>query len=101
MRQRIELQKLLQSCAGTGKVYFQPPESVRMTYPCIIYTLDRDKPKFADNKIFHNLNRYTVTVVDKDPEGIIKDRVRELKYCSFERSFRADNLNHFVFTIYF
>lgn len=100
MRPRIELHRLLQRTARTKNVYFQPPENLRLSFPCIVYSQDRERPRYADNRKYANADRYTLTVIDKDPESPMRDAVRELPYCSFDRSFRAENMNHFVFIIY-
>ena len=34
---REELHELLVSVLGSRNVYFQPPESIRMQYPAIVY----------------------------------------------------------------
>ena len=34
---RNDLQKLLVEVLGSKNVYFQPPESVKMKYPAIVY----------------------------------------------------------------
>ena len=56
--------------------------------------------KYANNdKYIHN-NSYTVTLIDSDPDSIIVDEILKLPFTSFDRQFKSDNLNHFVFTIY-
>ena len=82
-------------------VYFQPPETIKMKYPCIIYHLDDYYILHADNNPYQMQKRYLVTVVDKNPDSEIKDEVASLPMCSFSRHYTADNLNHDVFTIYY
>ena len=101
MDRRLKLQTLLESIKGVSKVYFQPPETVKMSYPCIVYSLDADKGLHANNSLYFLRKRYMLTVIDKNPDSIIPDAVRGLAYCDFERSYKKDNLNHWVFTIYF
>ena len=57
MGRRLEFQEVLQSLIGIrpdGKknVYFQPPSSVKMNYPCIVYSLSRISVKKANNKLY-------------------------------------------------
>ena len=101
MDRRLKLQTLLESIKGISKVYFQPPETVKMSYPCIVYSLDADKGLHANNNLYFLRKRYMLTVIDKNPNSVIPDAVRGLAYCDFERSYKKDNLNHWVFTIYF
>lgn len=81
-------------------VCFQPPESVKLVYPCILYELDDDSVRHADNRRYIGWDRYLVTLIDKNPDSRIDHCLRELPYCSFQRCYRKDNMNHFVYTIY-
>jgi hypothetical protein len=101
MAQRLELQSLLVDLLGSNNVYFQPPPTVSMQYPCIVYNRDSIDTKFADNKPYQNRKRYQVTVIDSNPDSDIHDKVAELPLCSYERFFTADNLNHDVFNLFF
>jgi hypothetical protein len=102
MAPRLQLQALLNEILGpSGVAYFQPPANVRMTYPCIVYQRDDANTKFADNKPYGYTKRYQVTVIDRDPDSPIPDKVAELPMCLFDRAFVADNLNHDVFNLYF
>ena len=99
MGQRLQLhQKLLDI---TPNVYFQPPEDLTMSYPCIAYQRDYADTKFADNEVYSHIKRYQVTVIDRDPDSLIPDKVAKLPRCLFSRFFAAKQLNHDIFTIYF
>ncbi len=100
-RPRTELQTLLESVLGSRNVYFQPPESFKIKYPCIIYELSNMEKIFADNTGYMDKRSYQVTVVDKNPDSTIPPSVLDLPMCRFNRFYTSDNLNHFVFTIYF
>lgn len=101
-RPRLELQMLLENLYGDNpKVYFQPPTNVKLEYPCIIYGRDTARTQFADNNPWRNTKRYQVTVIDRDPDSAIPDRVASLPMCLFERHFTADNLHHDVFNLFF
>jgi hypothetical protein len=88
---------------GYGKlnVYFQPPETVKLVYPCIIYSRSSGDTKFANNKPYINTKRYQLIVIDKNPDSIIPEVVTMLPMCKFERHYTKDNLNHDVFNIYY
>lgn len=100
-RPRLELQALFEELLGSRNVYFQPPESRKMGYPCILYERSGARTDSADNLGYRRLNRYTVTVIDEDPDSAIPEKVSGLRYCAFDRRYKADRLNHDVFTLYF
>ena len=99
MAPRLELQSVLEGL--TDHVYFQPPENIQMQYPCILYSRDGSSADHADNGLYRHAKRYQVTVVDRDPDTEITDMVEALPFVSFERFFAADDLNHYVFTLFF
>lgn len=102
MGQRLQLQSLLESIIGPeGKAYFQPPENIKMSYPAIVYRRDYVKNMFADNKPYRNTKRYEVTVIDRDPDSLIPDKVAALPLCEFSKHFVVDNLNHDIYSLYF
>lgn len=101
MGQRLKLQQLLEELLGTRNVYFQPPTNLKMNYPCIVYQRDAANTKFADNLPWRHTIRYAVTVVDRDSDSSIPNKVAALPMCVFSRHFVADNLNHDVFQLYF
>lgn len=99
MERRIELHEILCKILGSRNVYYQPPESVRMNYPAIVYSRDDIPNTFADNITYKQSHIYQVTVIDTDPDSKIASRVSQLPMCRFNRHFEAENLNHDVFTI--
>jgi hypothetical protein len=101
MAQRLELQTLLVDILGTNNVYFQPPPTVQMTYPCIVYKRDFANTEFAGNKPYNHVKRYQVTVIDRNPDSDIPSHIAELPMCIFDRFFTADNLNHDVYKLFF
>lgn len=82
-------------------VYFQPPTSVTMKYPCIVYQLDTLHTIHADDNPYRVQDRYSVTVIDPDPDTKIPDYIAHLPTATFNRYFVSDNLNHYVFQIYY
>lgn len=101
MGQRLELQTILEGILGSRNVYFQPPANVQLVYPCIIYERDFADTKFAGNKPYSRTKRYQVTVIDRNPDSDIPDKVAQLPMCSFDRFYASDNLNHDVFDLFF
>jgi hypothetical protein len=101
MGQRLELQDLLIQILGTDQVYFQPPPTVSMEYPCIVYRRDFELTRFADDKPYSLRKRYQVIVIDRDPDSVIPDKVAELPLCIYDRFYTTENLNHDVFKLFF
>jgi hypothetical protein len=101
MGTRTSLQSLLETLLGSRNVYFQPPPTLEMGYPCIVYNLDNMDTKYADNYPYSIEKRYSLTVIDKDPDSPIPDKVATLQKCQFDRHFISENLNHNIFIVYF
>lgn len=101
MDSRLELHELLCEVLGSRHVYFQPPSSVKMQYPAIVYSRSNIRNKFADDSVYNQSRVYSITVIDADPDSEIIEKVSKLPTCSFDRHFTSDNLNHDAFTIYY
>lgn len=107
MGRRIDLHNMLCDimavCVSeiSQNVYFQPPDNLKMAYPCIRYSLSDIDAKFADNIPYILQKEYSLTVIDRNPDSLIVERILQLPRCSFDRSYKADNLNHWVFNIYY
>lgn len=99
---RLELHEKLCELLGSRNVYFQPPESIRMKYPAIRYNLTTGDTRYADNGVFIYKRRYEVTVIEKDPNIPWDEKMLgAFEYCSFERAYPAENLNHWQFSLYY
>lgn len=99
--QRLKLQTLLETIGVKGNVYFQPPSNLQMNYPAIVYERDDINTRHANNLPYSQRKRYQVTIIDRNPDSLIPDKVAKLPLCEFSRHFVADNLNHDVFNLYF
>jgi hypothetical protein len=101
MAQRLELQAILTGILETDNVYFQPPPTIKMDYPCIVYSRDYELTEFADDIPYKQRKRYQVTVIDPNPDSSIPDKVAALPLCVYDRFYTADNLNHDVYKLFF
>lgn len=101
MANRLDLQTELEELLGSRNVYFQPPASVRMKYPAIVYTRSDIDNNFADDSVYMQSHFYEVTVIDEDPDSEIVDAVSKFPTCRFSRHFTSENLNHDTFIIYY
>ena len=101
MEKRIMLQNLLEKILGNRQVYFQPPESVSMSYPAIKYSRSNMNVKHADDSIYLQRVRYEIIVIDRKPNNQIIEELLKLPYCSYDRGYKSNNLNHDVLTLYY
>lgn len=100
MGSRLLLHEKLKTILGNDNVYFQPPSSVNMHYPAIKYNLSDIRTDAADNiNWYKKVNRYTVTLIHKNPDNDIVDKLIENNF-SFDRFYATDGLNHYVFTYF-
>ena len=101
MDRRMELHQKLVSILGSNNVYFQPPESIKLAYPCIIYERSDIDQKYANNKSYLNMVRYSLILVTRTPESSLVNQILGLPYCSYDRYYAADSLSHDAFTLFY
>lgn len=99
MGHRHQLQQVLETFCD--HVYFQPPASVQMQYPAIVYKREPTSVRHANNAPYMLTKQYMMTLISRDPDDAIFDKLASLPLCTHDRSYVSDNLNHSVFTIYF
>ncbi len=100
MADRLSLQTMLEEMLGSRNVYYQPPASIKMSYPAIVYNKSSIDTRKANNKTYSKSNGYDVVVIDYRPDNPVIDKLLELPYCSFSRHYTSDNLNHDAFKLY-
>lgn len=96
-RSRLQLHELF--LLMTPYVYFQPPS--QMEFPCIKYELDDDSVQYADNSPYLQFDGYQVTIIDPDPDSMLRDIIATLPMCRFSRHYAVNDLNHFVYDLFF
>ena len=102
MASRLSLQSELEALLGSRNVYFQPPESIRLNYPCIIYSRSSGEIEFANDMPYGYTKSYDVTIIDQDPDSEFVDKMyMAFPMIRFNRHYTSDNLNHDVFTIFY
>ena len=99
MSRRLELHEILCDVLGSRNVYFQPPATVQMKYPAIVYSRQDIENVFADNGVYQQFHIYQVIVIDANPDSEIVHKVSKLPMCIYDRHYASDNLNHDVFSI--
>lgn len=102
-RNRLTLHELLVKALGCDRVYFSPPS--KLVYPCIIYHRENPDVAFADNMGYTETNQWTITVIDRDPDSKIPQRLKgtflHFYYLSKTREYATDGLYHYVYRLYY
>lgn len=98
---REELNEIFVGFLNTRNVYFQPDENTKMDYPAIVYEVDSQDVIHADNRPHRRIDRYQVTLIDRDPDVPARLSVETLSMCTFTRAFVSAGLNHRIYSLYF
>lgn len=101
LEKRLQLQALLEELLGSDNVYFQAPSDVQMSYPAIVYERSKIDSEYANNRPFSQTTRYTLVVMDWDPDSDIVRRIAALPMCAHDRHYTVEQLNHDAFTLYY
>lgn len=101
MASRLELHSKLEELLESKNVYYQPPESVKMKYDAIKYSKKNIVSVFASNGTYLHEDCYEIIVISRTPDHPVIEKLILLPYCSFDRHYVVDNLNHDVFTLYY
>lgn len=100
-QRRIQLNEKLSQILGSKNVYFNPPESIKLKYPAILYKRTGVDVQRADNDVYKSIKRYDITIISPDPDNGLADKViKELKGY-YNTCYTADNLYHDSLTIYY
>ena len=102
MARRLQLHEKFCEILGSRNVYFQPPESLKIKYPAIIYkVVDRDDLR-ADDRRYRGLNTYEGNFITDDPDSSIPEKILDsFLYVSSGRPYTSGNLHHNPFTIHY
>jgi len=99
---RLKLHNKLCEILGSNHVYYQPPESVKMVYPCIVYHRNTTRKFNADNKKYLSYDSYDVTFICKDPDSDIPDAIEDgFSMIRRETRYTAEGLYHDPFYLYY
>lgn len=101
MANRLDLHDELKRILGNENVYYQPPESLEMHYPCIRYQLVAIDQDYANDSTYMLNKAYDLTYITEDPDDPRIDAIASLKMCRFSRHYISDGLHCYVYTIYY
>lgn len=100
MRTYRDLLHFLQKAVDHNRVYFQPPENLKIGYPAVIFHLSKIKLDHAGDVPYKGAREYSVTLITKEPEPEVLDEILKIPYTTLDTTYTADGMNHFVFTTY-
>ena len=102
MASRFELHEEFCNILGNRNAYFQPPASIKLNYPCIVYSISSVNKQNANDKMYKSMNEYKVVVIDSDPDSEIPNKIiAHFPICRFDRAYTSDNLNHSALSLYY
>lgn len=100
MRTYRDLLHMLRQAVQHDRVYFQPPENLKIGYPAIVFHLSKMEIDHASDVPYKGAKEYSVTLITKDPEPDVIDEILKIPYSSLDTTYISDGMNHFVFTVY-
>ena len=98
---REELHAKLIELLENTNVYYQAPETLKMKYPAIRYSRRDIDVRIADDIKYSKTNCYELIVISKTPDHPVIEKLLDLQYCSYDRHYVSDNLNHDTLTLYY
>lgn len=109
MGSRVELNDELKALLGTEdetglatRVYFQPPESIKLTYPCYVYHRAGNAHLTADNGKYRMTPRYTLTYITYDPDDpLIQQTEEHFQLCRMTGASGSGGVNNYYYDLYY
>lgn len=100
MRTYKDLLHLLRKAVDHDRVYFQPPENLKLGYPAVVFHLTKIKVDHADDVPYKGAREYMITLITKEPEPDALEEILKIPYTTLDSTYISDGMNHFVFTSY-
>ena len=102
MGKQLDLNRELRALLPSKHVYYEPPETLKLEYPCIVYHRDFVLTNKADNRNYIMQNRYQLILIDRDGDNpVVKDILNHFQKCTYDRHYIEDGLHHDAFTLYY
>jgi hypothetical protein len=96
MTNRLTLQNKLEEILGSRNVYYNPPESQKMNFPCIVYNLSYIENINADNIKYLDYTTYKITVISKQVDNPAIKSILNLPMTKFSANFTKNGFYHTV-----
>lgn len=102
MANRLSLQQNLEALIGNNHVYYQPPETLKITYPCIVYKRQVGKTDYADDRTYNHTRSYEINYITRNPDDPLIDTIL-FSFSSIRLANRycTGGLYHNVYVIYY
>lgn len=101
-KRRVAFDTELRALLNTTNTYYEPPADVRMSYPCVVYSLGNMDDVRADDIHYTRRLRFMVTTISANPDSEWPQLILDyFPYARFDRNYSADNLSHNVIMIYY
>ena len=102
MGSRTELHDELKTLLGKNDCYFQPPESIKMKYPCYVYHRESPDILRADNIMYRRVHKYGLTYITRDPDDPLIEKTEDhFRMCRLSRFYAVDGLNHYFYELFY
>lgn len=102
-KSRKELQRKLLDVKiqnGLKGVYFEPPENLKIFYPCIVYNLRGVRDSYADNVVYLGRDEYSITLIELDPDSpVYRQMLTSIPNIRMDSAYTSDGLYHKSFTV--
>ncbi len=98
---RLLFDEAIKEATGLTHVYYDPPESIFMEYPAIVYKKTNMPSEYADGLKYIKHLAFEVKLICEDADSKYVDILHDFKFSNFNRHYIADDLHHDVFTIIF
>ena len=93
---RLTLHHKLVDILGSENVYYNPPESQKLNFPCIVYNLSYIEQIHADNIKYIDYTTYKITVVSKNPDHPAIRSILDIPMTKFSANYVKNGFYHCV-----
>lgn len=98
---RVKLHHVLEDLISSRHVYFQPPESVKLEYPCIVYNLAKVPVTHADDKVYLMNPKYVIRYISKGADDVTKLRLVQGLGTPIIQTYAQNGLYHYIYELYY
>lgn len=99
---RLKLHKELKELLGNANVYFQPPENVKIKYPCIIYSKNAPRTRSSENKTYLVFDYYEIQLIEREAETDMDAKMLDhFSMIRVGRKYVYENLYHTTYSLYY
>lgn len=87
---------------GINNVYFEPPQTIKIAYPCAIFHRGTISSRSADNRTYKKDDSYDLQWICREPDSeMVHTILEEFRMIRHIRHFTADGLHHDQFKLFY